>query len=262
MKMYKILLLAGLICSILSCEKNSPLEELGASDGKFKAQLAVSLSNKTPALGDEIVVTATTSQKNDNIAKVEFMHTLTERFGVYLSLDNTVINTWDDTDPILVVRDTIVKDEVWKTVANGSADALDDYYLTRENNFVIPADYSLFVQRNGKYDLAGVSLLQQLPGEAFEILKSQLAKNIKVAEYVKLFPAAPDENYVLTGTTKTGISSIGKTFLRSNLSRQNLIDNGLKDIHKEGVIRSSVNVRVTTGTGTISEVSNSFESAY
>ncbi|WP_256012630.1 hypothetical protein [Desertivirga xinjiangensis] len=262
MKNCKIFLFAILVVVGLSCKKNNPIEEIGALGGGHKAQLSVSLSNRTPALGDIVVVTATTSHKSDKITKVEFSHTLSERFGIYLSLDNTVINTWHDTNPILIVRDTIVNNDIWKTVSSGAADDLENYYRTNENYFVIPARYTLFAQRAGKYDLAGPGLLLQLPDEAFEILKSQLARTIKVSEYARLFPTAPDGNYVMTAGTKTAISAIGKAFLRSNLSKQNLIDNGLKEIHKEGVMAASVNVRVTTENGIIKETSNSFESAY
>jgi hypothetical protein len=261
MKRYIMVLLTGLSLLTLSCKKNIPMEDLGKPGGEFNAQLSVALSNKTPALGVTTVVTATTSQRNDKIAKVEFLHTLSERFGVQLSLANVTIKTWDVTSPLMVVRDTMVKDVVWKTVSAADK-SLDNYFVTSANNYVIPEPYSLFVRIDGKYDFSGPGLLRLLPDEAFEIIKSQLTFVIGVADYVKLFPAAPDANFVITGGVKTSVSDVGKIYLKQNLTRELLISNGLKEIKKMGAITATVTVTVTTVDGAQTSVSNSFESTY
>ncbi|WEK19517.1 MAG: hypothetical protein P0Y49_22345 [Candidatus Pedobacter colombiensis] len=261
MKRYIMVLLAGLSLLTVSCKKNIPMENLGTSGGRYNPQLSVALSNKAPAFGETTVVTATTSQRNDKIAKVEFLHTLSERFGVQLSLTNVTIKTWDVTSPLMVVRDTIAKNVAWKTVS-ATDKSLDNYFVTSANNYVIPAEYSLFVQTDGKYKISGPDLLRQLPNEAFEIIKSQLTFVIGVADYVKLFPAAPDANFVITGGVKTSISDAGKIYLRQNLTRELLISNGLKEIKKIGVMAAAVTVTVTTVDGAQTSISNSFESTY
>ncbi|MCD0487455.1 hypothetical protein LPB86_04395 [Pedobacter sp. MC2016-14] len=261
MKKHKIVLLLALTMLMFSCKKKSPLEDLGTSTGKFNAQLAVSLSNRTPLVGEAIVVTATTGQRNDKIAKVEFIHTLSERFGVQLSLDNATINTWSTTNPTMVLRDTIAKEIVWNTV-NGGNGGLNNYYITTDNNYVVPMPYTLFVQTDGKYKLTGSELLLSLPDESFEIIKSQLTFVIGVADYSKLFPGMPDTHYVIASGVKTGVSALGKTYLRENLTRNILISNGMKEIRKKGMLVATVTVRVTTEAGAQTSVSNSFESVY
>lgn len=261
MKKHKIVLLLALTMLMFSCKKKSPIGDLGTSTEKFSAQLAVSLSNRTPVVGEAIVITATTAQLNDKIAKVDFLHTLSERFGVQVILDNATINTWSTTAPTMVLRDTIARNAVWGTVLSG-ARALDNYYVTAGNNYVLPMPYTLFVQTDGKYKLTGSELLLSLPNESFEIIKSQLTFVIGVADYSKLFPGMPDTHYVITSGVKTAVSSLGKTYLRENLTRNILINNGLKEIRKKGMLVSTVTVRVTTEAGVQTSVSNSFESVY
>jgi hypothetical protein len=261
MKRYIMFLMAGLSLFSASCKKNSSMDLLGKQSGGYNPQLSVSLSNKTPLVGEVTVVTATTSQRKDKIAKVEFSHTLSERFGVELSLANTVIKTWDAEKPIMVVRDTMVRDVVWKTISSTNNE-LDNYFVTLSNNYVVPVTYDRFIQTDGKYPSNGPELLRKLPNEAFEIVKSQLTFVIGVADYVKLFPTAPDANFVITGGVKTAVSAIGKTYLRDNLTRELLISNGLKEIKKHGALTALIIVKVTTVDAAQTTISNSIESIY
>lgn len=245
---------------MMACKKESAIENLGsASNSGYNAELRVSLSTRAPALYDTVIVTASTWQKNDKIAKVEFLKTMIEKFGVTLELENTTIETWDDTAPLLIVTDTASKEEAFRTINN---DELNNFFVTASNNYVIRTEFVDFKPFVGTYPANGAELLRQLPNEAFEILKSQLTFYIGVADYEKLFPSAPNDHYTMSGSSRTGISTVGKTYLKSNLTRQNLIDNGLKSITKIGTLTAIVTIKVTTEGGAVVTSQSSFSSTY
>ncbi|WP_207428727.1 hypothetical protein [Pedobacter sp. SYSU D00535] len=261
MKLYMIALMAGLMMSMAACKKQSPVEELGATSGRLRAEVRVTLSNRRPALEETVRVTASSWHTEDRISKVEFLHTLIEKFGVKLQLDNTTFSTWSSTDPVMVVTDTIKKNEVWKSVSSVNKE-LDNYFVTATNNYVISGDYTLFKPVPGTYAMEGQELLMKLSEEAFSILRNQLSFVIAVADYQKLFPNAPAANYTTSGTTRTGISDAGRAYLRANLTRQLLVDTGFKSLKKEGTLRAILTVRTIVDSGAAAEVVNEFESTF
>lgn len=262
MKIKNIFWIASIPFLMMGCKKESPLEDLGGSlNNDYRAELRVSLDKRVPLLGDTVEFTASTWQKNDKIKQVAFLKTLVEKFGIIFELDNTSFNTWDATNPVLVVTDTIQNKVSFKTVTSSNKE-LDNYYVTSSNNYVVDAEFTDFKLIDGAYPASGNNLLLQLSTEAFEILKSQLAYHISVADYAKLFPTAPVTNYTLSGSTRVGISTTGKNYLRENLTKQQLINNGIKQIKKNGRFYATVTVEVTTENGAVTNIANSFESVY
>ncbi|RRN77795.1 hypothetical protein EIM50_17805 [Pseudoxanthomonas sp. SGD-10] len=135
---------------------------------------------------------------------------------------------------------------------------MNNYFVTSTNNYVVNGVFKNF----GPTDLEDGDLIQVLPNEAFEILKNQLSSKITVADYLVLFPTAPNEHFVMSGANKTAVSAIGKAYLIANLDRNGLINGGLVSAKKAGTILTKLTVKVVAENQTVSSVSNDFETPY
>ncbi len=247
--------------ALVSCEKDEPMEWLGKASDAYRPEVRLTVSNRTPELGETVTFTASTWHRNDKITSIELLHKLYEDFGVYFELETTKLNTWSETDPLMVVTDTIAKNTAWKSVP-GEGKSLNDYFVTSTNNYVVQGEYAHFVPEGGAYSAEGEELLNQLPAEAYQILLNQLSYAITVAEFSKLFPDAPESSYTMSGTTRTGITPAGRAHLQSNLTKALLIERGFKAIRKVGKLHAVVTARVETSTGAAAEVSNQFNTTY
>ncbi len=259
-EMKKIFFAVILLATLVSCKKNTPIDDMGKSNGNFRPELRVNLSTKVLKVGDTVVITSTTWQKNDKIAKVEYLHKLYEDFGINLELQTTKLETWNEVSPRMVVTDTIAND-AWLTFP-GEGKKLDDYYVTNSNAYVLAGVYKKFVATGGKYKMEGADLLRALPEEPYRILVNQLSFVITVQEYSTFFPVAPDSHFIKTGTVKTGISEEGKSYLRAELTKDLLIAKGFKSVKKQGALHATVTVRVTAQSGAIAQSINQFEATY
>ncbi|WP_299703259.1 hypothetical protein [uncultured Pontibacter sp.] len=260
-KLYRLFLIPVAALSLVACEKDEPIEMLGKYTDEYRPEVRMSLSNRNPELGDTVTFTVSTWQRNDKIAKIELLHKLYEDFGVYFELETTKLQTWSETDPLMVVTDTIAKNTAWRSVPEGGK-TLNDYFVTSTNDYVVQADYTHFKPEGGTYSAEGEELLNQLPAEAYSILLNQLSYAISVAEYNNLFPEAPDSHFTMSGTTRTGISAEGRAYLQDNLSKALLIEKGFKTIRKEGALGSIVTARVTTDSGVSAQTSSEFKTTY
>lgn len=262
MKIIKLLILSGFLAGILSsCEKDNPVADLGTNSGAYRAGLTVAFSGATLEPEDTLTVTATTSHRNDKISKVEFLHTLYEKFGVIMELNNgTRVVTWTESDPNMVVTDTVINNGVWNSVSSENNE-LNNYYQTETGKYVIRAQYDLFNSEGSKYPNE-VGLLTLLPEEAFAILKNQLAYAVTVKDFEQLFPDADDSNFTVTGGVRTGISTTGREYFKQGLTKSLLQGTGFKEIKKAGKIYAVVTVRVTAEGNAVSEVSRNFEAFY
>lgn len=260
-KLYRLFLIPVAALALVSCEKDEPMEELGRASDSFRPEVRLALSNRTPELAEPVTFTVSAWHRNDNITSIELLHKLYEDFGVYFELETTKLTTWDETDPLMVVTDTIANNTAWKSVP-GDGKSLNDYFITSTNNYVVQGEYTHFQPVGGAYSAEGEELLNQLPAEAYQILLNQLGYAITVAEFSNLFPDAPETSYTLTGTARTGISPAGRAYLQSNLTKALLLEKGFKAIRKVGKLHAVVTARVETDNGTATEVSNEFNTTY
>lgn len=254
----KYILLVVTVWGLASCEKNDPITELGTTNGEFSAQLSVSYNNTRPAIGDTVIVTASTWQRDDKFDKVVFYETIFESFGIELDLQKgTSIKTKDqvlnsNTYSTLILTDTIKSKAVWHTVL---AKDLDNYWVTSSNNYVIRVPYE--VKRiDGKYP-SDNTLITSLSSSDFSILKSLLAYSITKEDYLLLFPNAPTNHFTNGGTYV--LSTIGMSNLRDNLTSDKLL--GItKSVVKKGSYNVTMNVESITPTGAItSATARTFE---
>lgn len=257
MKLHKLFLLAGLAVSMLACKKEDMVGRLGNSPtGEVVPEVRVTLNTRRPALGDSVVLTTSTWHKSDKITKVEYFATQYDEYGINLNLRNTSLNTYTDTLKNLIVVDTLQNNVPYFSVSSENK-ALDNYYVTESNNYVIRGAYKEFAVSN----LVDQELISSLPANVFELLKTQLAVAIKVADYALLFPTAPNENYIMSGTVKTGISTLGKSFLIENLTAEKL-NAILIDATKKGRLNTVLTVKVSAQKSAKTEVTNEFETTY
>ncbi|GGH08702.1 hypothetical protein FAZ19_02505 [Sphingobacterium alkalisoli] len=242
---------------VVGCEKNDPITELGTTNGEFTAQLRVSYDNTRPLIGDTVIVTASTWQRDDKFDKVEFYETLYETFGVKMELENgTSINTKEvtvgsTTFPTLLLTDTVKSRTIWKTVA---ADVLDQFWVTNSNNYVIAAEYEM-EKLDGKYPNDG-TLIAALSAPEFDVLKSVLAYGITRADYLLLFPDAPSTDFTNGGTyalTQAGINNLKQNLTKDQLS---LI---IKSLNKTGSYSVTIEVAAITPTGATTSSSRTFD---
>lgn len=261
MRLYKAFLLSLGVLSLAACEQDEPLEELGKAQDNYRPEVRMTASNRAPEVGDTITFTVTTWQRNDDIAKVELLQKVYEDFGLYFELDKTVVETWNPDAPVLVVTDTIYNDAAWATFPEEGR-TLNSYYVTSNNAYVLQGEYLGFTPENSNYSPEGEELLDQLPQEPYNILLNQLSYAITVEEYEHLFPEAGDENYTMTGTSRTGISSAGRTYLQQNLTKQLLKEKGFKELRKVGDLHAEITARVTTAAGAVSEIRSEYETTY
>gem|GEM_PF-733630 len=261
MKVLKIFMITGLAVSMLSsCKEDDMFDNLGSSSsGEYQAQLRVTLNTRRPAVGDSVILTANAAHRSDKIKSVEFVATQVEKYGVNIELGATTVTTYNAEDGValMIVVDTIVNNVVWKSIDNAGG-ALNDYFVASTNNYVVNGVFKNFEPT----ELEDEDLIQSLPNEAFEILKNQLAPKITVADYLLLFPTAPNEHFVMSGATKTAVSATGKAYLRENLQKDNLISGGLVSAKKAGTILTKLTVKLTSENQTVSTVSNDFETPY
>lgn len=236
----------SVVLGLSSCKKNDPITELGSSNGQFSAQLSVSYNNTKPALGDTVIVTASTWQRDDKMDKIQFKQTIFESFGIVLSLQKgTKIDTKENVESntsysTLILSDTIKNKDVWDTVLEKD---LDNYWVTASNNYVIRKPYEL-KRVAGKYP-NDVTLISTLSPVDFGVLKSVLAYNITKDDYLLLFPNAPANHF-----TSTALSQIGIDNLKANLSKEGLTSI-IKDIAKKGTYNVTIEVDAITPTGTV-----------
>lgn len=238
---------------MLSCKKESPIENIGDATGnnENRASLRVTLSNRAPALGDSIIITASTWHSSDQIVKVDFIRTVVEKYAVNMELNNTSLNSWlDEKTPAFLIADSLSKDEVWRSVNAGE---LNRYYETLSDSYVIRQAYKEFKQK----DIKNAELINSMPDESFLSLKDLLAKSINVLDYKALFPAAPAGD--ISGAALT---ASGKANLMANLTKQLLISNALKTATKKGDLFLSMKVRVTAQKAAVNEVINVFQTKY
>lgn len=253
MKLNKIFLVAVLAMVVLACKKESPIENIGSVTGndEHRASLRVSLNNRTPAVGDSIVITATTWHVTDQINQVDFIRTVVEKYAVNLELNNTSLNSWlDEKTPAFLIVDSLYKDEVWQTVDHSS---LNRYFETISDAYVIRKVYKEFKPAEVK----DAALINAMPDEAFRSLKDHLSRNINVLDYKALFPTAPASH--ITGSV---LSAEGKANLNANLTRQLLISNVLKSAYKKGDLILSMRVKVGAQKTAANEVINVFQTKF
>jgi hypothetical protein len=257
MKLHKLFLLAGLAVSMLACKKEDMVGRLGNSTtGEVVPEVRVTLNTRRPALGDSVVLTTSTWHKSDKITKVEYLATQYDEYGINLSLRNTILKTYTDSVKNLIVVDTLQSNEPYFSVSAENKE-LDKYYVTESNNYVVRGAYKDFAIT----EIKDADLINSLPAEVFELLKTQLAVAIKVADYALLFPTAPNENYTIVSGAKTGISTLGKTYLIENLTADKL-NTILLEATKAGSLKTTLTVRVSAQKSAKTEVVNEFETAY
>lgn len=238
---------------ILSCKKESPIKDLGhvGQSDAHKASLRVTLNDRNPSVGSDIIITATTWHISDQIEKVEFYKTAIEKYTVNLELANTELNNWKaNENAFFLIADTLSKKEIWKSV---SKNELNSYFQTVADAYVIRGIYQDF----HPVDLHGADLINSLTVESFESLKIALSNQIVAADYKILFPnAAPNH------TSGVSVTSEGKKNLVNSLTKSNLIANGLKSATKVGQLVVQLNVKVTAEGNAVSEVNNEFQAKY
>lgn len=253
MKINKIFLIAVLAIFMLACKKESPIEHIGSATGndEHRASLRVTLNNRTPSVGDSIVVTATTWHVLDQINKVDFLRTVVEKYAVNLELNNTSLNSWlDDKTPAFLIVDSLHKEELWQSVSGNN---LNRYFETISDAYVIRQVYKEFKPA----ELKDAALINAISDEAFRSLKDHLSRNINVLDYKTLFPTAP-----ATDITGSVLSANGRNNLNANLTRQLLINNVLKSAYKKGDLILSLKVKVSAQKTSGNEVVNVFQTKY
>lgn len=253
MKLNKTFLVAVLAIFMLSCKKESPIEHIGSATGnnEHMASLRVTLNNRNPLLGDSIVVTASTWHIKDQIAKVEFIRTVVEKYAVNMELNNTSLNSWlDDKTPAFLIADSVYKNEVWKVINHAD---LNPYFETLTDSYVIRQSYKEFKQT----DVKDAALINAISDEGFVSLKDHLSRNINVLDYKTLFPTAPTTD--VSGATLT---AAGKLNLMTNLTRALLISKVLKTATKKGDLILTLKVRVTAQQAAVNEVTNVFQTKF
>ncbi|MCA5005717.1 hypothetical protein [Sphingobacterium bovistauri] len=244
---FKYMILAVFTLGVVGCDKNDPITELGSTNGEFSAQLSVSYNNTRPAIGDSLIVTASTWQRDDKFDKIVFYETIYESFGVEIKLKHgTSINTKDieqdnNKYSTLIMSDTIKSRGEWGKVL---AQDLDKYWVTVTNNYVIRLPYT--IQRlDGKYP-SDNSLITKMTTSEFAILKSLLAYNITKEDYLALFPGSPSSHF----TTAGSLTNVGMDNLRSQLTSQKLLEI-TNAVVKKGAYTVALVVDVITPTGAV-----------
>lgn len=199
---------------MMACKKNDPITELGDTNNEFVSELRVTYNNTALIIGDTLVISASTWQKDDKFKKVDIYETLVESFGIDMTLTKgSAVVTKTTDESTLTVVDTLSINNVLKEVL---ATDMDQYWVTVTNNYVINQNYIVKV-KPGKY-ANDITLIDKLPAESFDVLKSILAYSISKSDYLLLFPAAP-----VTDFTGEKLSSAGMINLRMNLTKAKLV---------------------------------------
>lgn len=239
---------------ITSCKKNDPIAELGDTNNEFATQLRVSFNNTSVLFGDTLVISASTWQRDDKFQKVDLYETVVETFGINMTLKNgTAIVTKTADESTLSIVDSILKKSVMLEV---KAVDMDKYWVTASNNYVIRHPY-LVKSKPGRY-ANDVTLIQNLSDGDFDILKGILAYTISKADYLLLFPGAPNTHFA---TGSYALSAVGIANLRQNLTRPTLINNVLT-IKKIGNYNIVIDVEAITQTNVITSSTRPFNIAF
>lgn len=242
---------------IVACEKNDPITELGVTNGQYAAQLRVTYNNTRPAIGDTLIITASTWQRDDKYSKVVFYETIFETFGLKFSLENgTVINTKevevnDITFPTLLITDTVKNKSVLRTI---DASEMDSHWVTVSNSYAIREEY-IFKKIDGDYP-NNSELVDKLTAVEFDIVKSVLAYSITRDDYLALFPDAPSSHFTTGGTyvlTQEGINN-----LKANLSKAMLLPL-ISQLEKTGSYSVRIDVDAITPTGATTSTTRTFD---
>lgn len=233
---------------LVGCEKNDPITELGTTNHEYSAQLSVTYNNTRPAIDDTVIVTASTWQRDDRYDRIVFYETLYETFGLNISLEyGSSFRTVEDTYTTLSLTDTIHGRTAWLTV---SSNELLDYWVTNTNNYVIRGEYVVNLEE-GQYP-SNENLINVLPANEWEALLSIIAYGINAADFNAIFPGAPAG--LISGTL---LNAVGREYLRSNLTRQLLID-AVSNIAKLGTYNVVIEVEAITPTGAITATTRTF----
>lgn len=254
-KAFSILIIIGSVLFMAACSEDDPITDLGETSGDYYPYLSLNYSTSSPALGDTLTLTATTFHRNDNIASVVFSETIVEKFGITLTLNSgTSIATYDESNPTLIVTDSIKTASPWLSIDNSTGD-LDAYYVTESNYYAVSTLY-LFQVEEGAYD-NNENMINQLSDEAFDIIKSLLAYAITKTDYISLFPDATDADFTSSGTYV--LNSSGMENLKENLTRDQLIAI-TSSLNKEGTYSVTIDVEASALSGVYSSESQTFES--
>lgn len=245
------------LLAILACEKNDPMTELGTTNGEYAAQLRVTYNNTRPAIGDTLITTASTWQRDDKYDKVMFYETIYETFGLEFSLENgSSINTQEIevdgvTFPAMLITDTIKNRTLIQTI---NASDMDSYWVTATNNYVIRNEYIL-ERLDGDYS-GDASVITRLSDVEFGVLKSLLAYNITRNDYLALFPDAPNTHFAASGNYV--LNQTGIDYLKANLTRE-MLTPLVSNMEKRGVYSIRIEVEAITPTGTTTSTSRTFD---
>lgn len=261
MRYNKNILYAIILLVLVACKKEEPIDFLADRTGGFVAELRTGLSNRNPQVTDTVVLTATTWHRDDDIRKVEFTHTLFEEFGLVFELNTTKFTTNDPDDTRLIVTDTIRSKQAWFTTDTVKG-GLNSFYNTEANAYVVFSSFTDFDLESANFPIEGDELIDKLSNVDFRLLTGQLSQVLTVAEYLSFFPAAPDEHFTFTGANKTGLTEAGRSNLRANLTKSLLKTTGYKSIRKKGSLSAILYAVVTTGTGAVTELSNTIKANY
>ena len=247
---YIAFLIVGLF--MMSCKKNNPISELGNTNGEFASELTVTYNNTKPAIGDTLVISASTWQRDDKFKKVNLYETVVESFGLQMTLNNgSSIITKTADESTLTVIDSIAKKSVILEVKDID---LDKYWATSTNNYVIRYPYIVKV-KTGKYP-NDASLINQLSDTDFSVVKGLLAYTITKADYLVFFPGSPTTHFTTGGTY--ALTALGMANLKQNLTKTALIANVLT-LKKIGSYNLTVNVEAMTLTNTITSSTRTFD---
>jgi len=261
MRNNKNILFVAMVLLLAACKKEEPIDFLADKTGGYVAELRTGLSNRSPQVNDTVVLTATTWHRDDDIQKVEFKQTLFEEFGLEFELITTKFTTNDPDDTRLVITDTIRSKETWFTTDTVTG-GLNRFYNTEANAYVVFASFNDFDLEGANFPLEGDGLLDRLSNPDFRQLVSQLALVITPTEYLAFFPTAPDDHFTFSGAVKTGLTETGRNNLRTNLTKDLLKTTGYKSIRKRGSLSAILYAVVTTGTGAVTELSNTIKANY
>lgn len=248
MKSKLTVLYAIAVMLLTGCEKNDPIAELGTTNDQYSAQLSVTYNNTRPVIGDTLTVTASTWQRDDSYDHLAFYETIYETFGLNIVLTyGSTFRTIEDSYTTLALTDTVRSRNAWKTVASSG---LADYWVTNTNNYVIRGEY-VFSLVEGRYP-NDANLITALPENEWEALLSIIAYNINASDFEAIFPEASSN--LISGTS---LNANGREYLRSNLTKQLLID-AMSSIAKLGTYNVVIEVEVITPTGATTATSRTF----
>lgn len=255
-KLWSLLLVLSVVTG---CKKNDPIADLGDTNGEYVAMLNVSYNINQPSLGDTVIVTASTWQKDDKIASLEMTETVVEKLGIKLKLKHgTDINTLDMEKNVatLVITDSILVNNPWYVIKNDN-NQLNAFFETITNNYVVRAKYP-YERKEGNYPLDN-TLVTSLNDADFEVLKSILAYSIIALDYKELYPNAPASHFATNGAYV--LSQEGINNLKATLTKQ-MLAGIIEESNTTGVYNVELATSVYTPTGAVRTVSRNFQTNF